>query len=398
MAVYEYTAKDQSGSKFTGVSSDVNSVAVLREELDKMGYVLVKARKNGADGKKHKSIKPSEIVTFTYKFSGMYSAGLTIIKCLETLEEQTENGTFRDMLTDIRQSVETGSSLKKAFEKYKDVFSDFFLGMIEAGESGGKLAEVLEMSAGYLDKQAELKRKVKSAFVYPIVVGIVCIVVVAFLLIFIVPMFSKLYQKLHVQLPGPTQMLVSLSNLIRYWWWMLLIIGVALIVFLRKLQKKRYFKTKWDYFKLKIPVFAKLNRMVLVSHFTRTFAMLISVGVSLIEALQVASRVANNYKITEISEELQDSVQAGNPVGKSLKKYDIFPPMITQLAISGEEIGQLPEMLKKGADFLDKDIERMISSLLVKIEPALTVIMGSIVGFILMGVYLPMLDYMRHLK
>jgi len=337
-------------------------------------------------------------VAFTYKFAGMYSAGLSILRCLETLEEQAENGTFQEILADIRQNVETGSSLKKAFERYKDIFSDFFLGMIEAGESGGKLTTALEMSAEYLEKQAELKRKVMSAFIYPIVVGMVCILVVCFLLVFIVPMFLKLYQKLHVPLPGPTQVLVDLSSLIRGWWWALLIIGVAAVILLQKLQKNPRVNAQWDALKLKIPVFAKLNRMVVVSHFTRTFALLASVGVSLIEALSVASTVAHNHKMTEIAEELKTSIQAGNPVGMSLKKYDIFPPMITQLAISGEEAGQLAEMLKKGTDFLDKDIERTINSLLVKLEPALTVIMGSVVGFVLMGVYLPMLDYMRHLK
>jgi len=398
MAVYEYTAKDRSGGKFSDVSSDIDSVKALREELDKMGYVLMKARRADAKRKKRKKVKRSEVVAFTYKFAGMYSAGLSILRCLETLEEQAENGAFQEILADIRQNVETGSSLKKAFEKYKDIFSDFFLGMIEAGESGGKLATALEMSAEYLEKQAELKRKVMSAFIYPIVVGMVCILVVGFLLVFIVPVFLKLYQKLHVPLPGPTQILVDLSSLIRGWWWALLIIGVAAVILLRKLQKNPRVKAQWDTIKLKMPIFAKLNRMVVVSHFTRTFALLASVGVSLIEALNVASLVAHNSKMTEIAEQLQASIQAGNPVGRSLKKYDIFPPMITQLAISGEEAGQLAEMLKKGTDFLDKDIERTINSLLVKLEPALTVIMGSIVGFILMGVYLPMLDYMRHLK
>ncbi len=398
MAVYDYIAKDHSGDNFSAVSSDINGVAALREELDKMGYVLVKARRASVKGKKRKKVKRQEVVAFTYKFAGMYSAGLSILRCLETLEEQAENGTFQEILADIRQNVETGSSLKKAFERYKDIFSDFFLGMIEAGESGGKLTTALEMSAEYLEKQAELKRKVMSAFIYPIVVGMVCILVVCFLLVFIVPMFLKLYQKLHVPLPGPTQVLVDLSSLIRGWWWALLIIGVAAVILLQKLQKNPRVNAQWDALKLKIPVFAKLNRMVVVSHFTRTFALLASVGVSLIEALSVASTVAHNHKMTEIAEELKTSIQAGNPVGMSLKKYDIFPPMITQLAISGEEAGQLAEMLKKGTDFLDKDIERTINSLLVKLEPALTVIMGSVVGFVLMGVYLPMLDYMRHLK
>lgn len=398
MAFYEYTAKDKDGKNISATSSDINSIAALREELEKMGYVLIKARRAKSSAKKRKKIKKSEIVAFTYKFAGMYSAGLSILRCLETLEEQTENQAFRQVIADIRQKVETGSSLKNAFDKYKSMFSDFFLGMIEAGETGGKLGTVLEMSADYLEKQAELKQKVKSAFIYPAVLGIVCLVIVSFLLIFIVPMFSKLYKQLHVALPGPTQALVDLSFLIRGWWWAIIIVGVPAVILVRRFLKKPHFKAKWDVFKLKVPVFAKLNRMVVISHFTRTFAMLASVGVSLIEALDVASLVAHNHKVANISRELQQSIQAGNPFGKSLQNYDIFPPMITQLAISGEEAGQLPEMLNKGADFLDKDIDREINSLLVKLEPALTVIMGTIVGFILMAVYLPMLDYMRHLK
>jgi type II secretory pathway component PulF len=147
-----------------------------------------------------------------------------------------------------------------------------------------------------------------------------------------------------------------------------------------------------------MPIFAKLNRMVVVSHFMRTFAMLASVGVSLIKALEVASQVAHNTKMTEVAKELQEVIEAGNPVSKSLRDYDIFPLMIAQLAVAGEEVGELPEMLNKGVDFLDKDIERTINSLLVKLEPALTVIMGAIVGFILIGVYSPIYDYMRHLK
>jgi type IV pilus assembly protein PilC len=147
-----------------------------------------------------------------------------------------------------------------------------------------------------------------------------------------------------------------------------------------------------------MPVFAKLNRMLVVSHFTRTFAMLASVGVSLIKALDVASVVAHNHKVTEITKELQEAIETGNPVAKSLKEHDIFPPIIIQLAASGEEVGRLPEMLNKGVDFLDKDIDRIINALVVKLEPAATVIMGAIVGFILISAYLPMFDYMRHLK
>jgi type II secretory pathway component PulF len=208
----------------------------------------------------------------------------------------------------------------------------------------------------------------------------------------------KLYRQAHVPLPGPTRALIGLSSLVTERWWAILIVVAAGAMVLRRLLKNPQVQAWWDAFKLDMPVFAKLNRMLVVSHFTRTFAMLASVGVSLIKALDVASEVAHNHKLTEITKELQQEIQAGNPVAKSFKRYAIFPPIIIQLAASGEQVGQLPEMLNKGADLLDKDIERAINALLLKLEPALTIIMGAVVGLILMGAYLPMFDYMGHLE
>ncbi len=398
MAVFEYTAKDQTGSEFEGTYSDIDNVTTLRRELDKSGYVLVKAHREKNQTTKSVRINRSEVVTFAYKFAGMYSAGLSILNCLETLEQQSENQAFSRIIADIRQDIETGSSLEGAFGKYRDIFSDFFLGMVEAGESGGKLAEALEMSAVYLEKQMELRRKVKSAFAYPVVVGVTCLIVVVCLLIFVVPVFEKIYKQMNIPLPGPTQTLVVLSSLLREGWWAVLIIISAALIALRWLLKNQDFRARWDDFKLNMPVFAKLNRMVVVSAFMRTFAMLASVGVSLTKALNVASTVAHNHRLTEITEELQQEIEDGNPVSGSLKNYDIFPPMIVQLALSGEEVGELPEMLNKGVDFLDKDIERVINALIVKLEPTLTLIMGVIVGFLLLGVYLPMYDYIAYLE
>ncbi len=365
MAVYEYTARDEDGKKFFGTYNDVDSVAVLRGELAKMGETLLKAKRKKTEGGKRVKIKQDEVVAFIYKFSGMYSAGLSITRCLETIEEQTENQSFKYVLTDIIQSIETGTTLKEAFGKYKNIFSDFFIGMLEAGESGGKLSETLEMSASYMESQADLKRKVKAAFAYPIVVGVMCIVIVTILVIFIIPVFSKLYKQLHVPLPGPTQALVTLSVLFRSWWWIVLPVIIGSVFLFKRFSKNPNIKARWDVFKLNMPVFARLNRMVVVSRFMRTFAMLASAGISLIKALDVASMVANNSRITEIAGQLQQSIEAGHSVASSLVDYDIFPPIITQMVSSGEEAGALPEMLNKGVDFLDKDIDQTIKALLV---------------------------------
>jgi type IV pilus assembly protein PilC len=397
MAIYEYTATDEVGSQFSGTYRDIDSTVVLRDELAKAGYTLVSARRARDPSRKRRRIKQREVVAFAYKFAGMYTAGLSVIRCLETMEDQTEDVALKNVIIDIRQSVEAGSSLKTAFQKYNAIFSDFFLGMIEAGETSGKLSKALEMSAAYLEKRAELRQKVRSAFIYPIAVGVVCIIVVTCLLIFVVPTFTQLYKRLHVDLPGPTKMLVMLSMAIRSWWWAIPFVVVAGVFALRRLLKYEFVRSRWDRFKFNVPVFARLNRTVAVSQFIRTFAMLISVGVPLIEAFDVASQVAHNHRISDIARDLQKSVKAGNPVAKSLKVHDIFPPMVVQLAASGEQAGVLPDMLNKAADFLDKDIDRMVASLLVKLEPALTVFMGIIVGLILMAVYLPMFDYMASL-
>ena len=401
MAVYTYVAKDDKGVMLTGTYTDVESQSALRDELEKIGYVLVKARRGKQDVKKRRAagrVKQSDVATFAYKFAGMYSAGLPILRCLETLGQQVDTPAFKSILTEVKDDVGAGASLKAAFAKHKGVFSDFFLGMVEAGELGGKLSETLEMSASYLEKQVALRQKIKAAFAYPVIVTVMCLLVVTFLLAFVIPVFSKLYSQVHAPMPGPTLVLVAASEIVRHCWWaIIIVIGISVLV-IKKLFANPLFRAKWDNFKLNVPVFGKLNRMLVASNFMRTFAMLSSVGVSVVKSLDMASLVAHNCKVTEITAEMKKAIQAGTPMSASLKRYDIFPPVIIQMASSGEEVGMLPEMLNKGVEILDKDIERVVNSLLAKLEPILTLTMGAIVGLILMGAYLPMFDYMGHLK
>jgi type IV pilus assembly protein PilC len=398
MAVFEYTARDEDGNVFSGVYNDIDSLSALREELGGLGYALVKARRKKASHRAKCKIKQSEVVSFAHRFAGMCSAGLSIDRCLQVLEEQTENPPFQSRIADVRQHVETGSTLREAFGKYKDVFSDFFLGMIEAGESGGKLSHTLEMAAVYMEKQNDLKRQVKSAFAYPIVVGVMCFLIIIYLIIFVIPVFSKVYQQLHVSLPGPTQALLDISVFVRQGWFFLLVIGSGCLLLGRRFSKNPRTLARWHAYKLRMPVFGKLNVMLVLSRFIRTFAMLGSAGVSYIDALEIAGVVANNYTVKDIGKKLQERLETGSTVTEAMGEHEIFPPMVIQLASAGEEAGVLPEMLNKGVDFLDKDINRSISALLLKLEPSLTMIMGAVVGFILMGVYLPLFDYMAHLN
>jgi len=398
MAVFEYKAKDEGGNIFTGVYHDIDSLSELREELERLGYALVKARRQKTYRGKRGKIRQDEVVSFAHRFAGMCSAGLSIARCLEVLEEQTENPSFRGKISDVRQHVETGSSLKEAFGRYREVFSDFFLGMLEAGESGGRLSHSLEMAAIYLEKQNDLKRKVTSAFAYPVVVGTMCLLIIIYLIVFVVPVFSKVYQQMHVRLPGATQALLNLSVFVREGWVLILVGVFGCILLWRRFSKNLKMQSRWDAFKLEMPVFGKLNRMLVLSRFVRTFAMLASAGVSYLDALEIAGVVANNQTIRDVGSNLQEKVGTGSTLTEAMGSHDIFPPMFIQLAAAGEEAGVLPEMLSKGVDFLDKDIDRAINALLVRLEPTLTLIMGVVVGFILMGVYLPMFDYMSHLQ
>ncbi len=398
MSVYEYIAKDVNGNKFSGVCSDIDSVAVLRNDLAKMGDTLLKAKRRKSDSSKRAKISRDEIVTFIFKLAGMCSAGLSITGCLETLEEQTLNHSFKQIISDIRRNISAGMSLKAAFGKHREIFSDFFLGMLEAGQTGGKLSDTLEASAVYLEKRSDFIRKIKSAFAYPIIVGVMCLGVISALVIFVIPVFAKLYKKMHVPLPAPTQILIGLSVLVRDFWPIIVLLCAALVLLWKFFRKDPRLKTRWDFFKLNMPIMAKFNRMVVATQYIRTFAMMISAGVPLVKALEVAKEVVSNTQVSEITTQLQQSIQAGNTVAGSLKDFSLFPPLIIQLAASGEEAGKLSEMLNKGADFLDKDIDRMLKAMLVKLEPALTAIMGLIIGFILISVYLPMFDYMSYLE
>jgi len=399
MAAFEYTAKDPNGAIVSGVYENIENESTLKQELAKAGFLLVKSKKknNFKTGLKGR-IRQCDIVTFAYKFAGMYGAGLPIARCLEILAEQTTNATLQSILIEIKEEVQNGASLYDAFSKHSEVFSEFFVGMIEAGESGSKLAETLEMAAKYLDNQLELKQKVKSAFAYPIIVGVMCILIMAYLIIFVVPIFSKLYKQLKVALPGPTQTLVILSNVTRNYWWLIIALGIGAYYLWHKYRKEPKVAAILDKWKLSMPIFATLNKMVVVSRFIRTFAMMSSAGVPLIESIEVANRVANNRVFSKVAENIQEHIAAGSSIAEPMEQAEIFPQMIVQMAAAGEEVGMVPEMLTRGVDLLDKDIDRLIKSLLVKLEPALTLVMGIIVGFILLGLYLPMFDYMSRLK
>jgi len=398
MAVYQYTARDATGHEFSSTYTNVESVDALREDLAKLGYRLLRARRQGTPGRARGRIRQRDIASFAYKFAGMYSAGLSIATCLETLEQQIDSRALKEVVADVRRRVQAGASLRAAFEAHRQVFSDFFLGMVHAGESAGQLSQALEFSAQYLEKRLDLRQKTRAAFVYPMVVAIVSFLVVTCLLIFVVPTFTALYERMRVELPGATKALVALSSMLRSRWWVFLLSAGGMVLAARRLLAHPLLRGHWDRLLVRTPLLGPLHRTILVSQFIRTFGLLLSVGVPILEALEAAGGVVHNQEILHVTADLRQAIRAGRPIARSLRTHNLFPPMVVQFVAAGEEAGVLPDMLRKGADLLDKEADRLATSLLVKLEPALTVAMGIIIGLILMGVYLPMFDYMASLK
>ncbi|MEJ5259578.1 MAG: type II secretion system F family protein [Anaerohalosphaeraceae bacterium] len=401
MPLYQYIAENSRGNRLAGIYEDAADTAHLEAELRKLGCRLLEAKpleRTGTAVSPKKRIRPTEIVAFAYEFSGMFAAGLTVVRCLETLEEQASNETLKSILSSVRRSIETGVPLASAFEPYREIFGDFFLGMLEAGQSGGKLAETLRKAAEYYEKQLEVKTKVKGAFLYPAVVALLCAAILTAIVIFVIPVFQRLYQQLHIELPWPTQILIGLSELVRHYFWIFpLLVGVSYWSW-KRWRNHPKLQTLWDKAVLNLPAVGPLVKMMLVSRYIRTFAMMSSAGVGIVQALQQARQVCRNSVLNRIGERIEQEIMSGGSLSQLLAEHPIFPPVIVQLAHAGEQAGLVPQMLAKGADYLDHAVQRRTNAILVKLEPMLSVIMGAAVGLILLGVYLPMFDYMSHIK
>ncbi|MBU0571084.1 MAG: type II secretion system F family protein [Candidatus Omnitrophica bacterium] len=336
-----------------------------------------------------------DIVVFTEQLSAMISAGISIIRCLTTLARQAEKPELKKILYEICLNIEGGGTFSAALAKYPKVFSSFYVNMVRAGESGGILDEILKKTAGNLSKEQDLKRKIKKAFAYPVIVLGAIVVVVTFLVIFIVPIFGKVYLKMRVALPMPTVMLMAASRITIHYWWAVLG-GMVMVVFgYKKFYATDKGRSFIDRIKLDFPIFGTLNRKVAVSRFIRTLGSLLTSGVPILEALNVSREITGNRVITDIVDDITGHVKEGKTISEPLLEEKLFPPVVTQMMASGEEAGVLDIMLEKSADFLDKDIDYAVDKLVVRLEPVLTVFMAVVVCFIALAIYLPMFDLIK---
>ena len=405
MPTYKYTARDEQGKNVTGrITADNESVIVA--ELRKRSLMILNIaeekesafKKDPSKPKAGKKVKPEDLVIFTRQFATMVDAGIPILQSLEALSEQTANPDFKMALVTIREDIQIGSSLSDAFAKHPKIFDQLYVNMIRVGESGGILTAILERVAHYLEKSERLRQKVQGAMIYPTVVISMAILITIGLLVKVVPTFSEIYGSLGQKLPVMTQVLIDFSNLLQHDL-IFLVAGGALAVFLFNVYKKTPAgNIQVDTLLLKMPIFGDLICKVSVSRFCRTFATLSQSGVPILESLDIVGKTCGNRVIEILVDEIKVSVKEGNSIADPLAKSSIFPLMVTRMISIGEKSGQLEKMLSKVAEFYDEQVDTAVEGLTKLIEPLIIGFLGIVVGFIVVALFMPILNMTQAIK
>jgi type IV pilus assembly protein PilC len=393
MATYVWKGRTLAGEAQTGeieVSRQEEALDLLRKRKilvtslsPKVGFTMPKF--GGAT-----TVSTRDLAIFTRQFATMISAGLPLVQCLDILSKQASKPSFGRVISEVTREVESGSTLSDALGKHKSVFDDLFRNMVAAGEAGGILDEILMRLATYIEKADALKRKVQSAMVYPGVVLTVALGATAFMLIFIIPTFAKMFSDFGGELPLPTKIVLWMSNGLKMFWW----VGVLGII-VGVVALKRYYATEAgnrqiDALLLKIPVLGDVLLKGSVARFTRTLGTLIASGVPILSGLEITARTAGNKIIAEAIMTARASIREGETVAAPLKASGVFPPMVVQMITVGEQTGALDEMLTKIAVFYEAEVDTAVDTLTSIIEPVMIVVMGGIVGGMVVSMYLPM--------
>jgi len=337
-------------------------------------------------------VSTRDLAIFTRQFATMINAGLPLVQCLDILSKQTEKEDFRTIIGQTMREVEAGTTLAEAMAKKENnkVFDELFINMVEAGEAGGILDDILARLATFIEKAEALKRKIQGAMVYPAVVMTVAVLATAFMLIFIIPTFARMFTAFGGELPLPTKIVMGLSSFLRGFWWAILGVIVALAFGIRRYYQTEAGRMRIDRLLLQVPVLGDVIREGAVARFTRTLGTLISSGVPILTGLEITARTAGNRVIQEAIMAARASIREGETISAPLRQSNVFPPMVVQMISVGEETGALDDMLTRIADFYDSEVDTAVDSLTSLIEPIMIVFMGTVVGGMVIAMYLPM--------
>ena len=392
MPVFVYQGRTTQGSAAGEIEAPNRTRAVgeLRQKQILVTSIKEKTGARAAGATRFgRKVKDRDMAIFTRQFSTMVDAGLPLVQCLNILAEQSESRNLRAVTARAARDVESGLTLADALRRYPKVFDDLFTNMVEVGEVGGILDTVLQRLSVYIEKAASLKRKIKSAMIYPLTIMGVALVVVIFMLMFVIPAFSKMFASLGSDLPLPTRIVLGLSGFVQRFI-LLIIAGIGGVIFaIRAYYKTEGGKSVVDAFLLRLPVFGTLLRKVAVARFTRTLGTLVSSGVPILEGLRITARTAGNKVVEKAVLTTRASVMAGRTLADPLKASTVFPPMVVQMINVGEQTGALDAMLAKIADFYDDEVDTAVSALTALMEPLMIVFLGVVIGGMVVAMYLP---------
>jgi len=404
MPVYEYKAQATAdGRTVTGtieVGSEAAGYALLRER----GLVVTSIRQTRAKKKsatkrgRRKKVSTDDLVIFSRQLATIVNAGLPLIEGLNILGDQMENPTFRDIVKQVEKDVEGGSTLSDSMGKHPKVFSVLFVNLVRAGEASGMLDDILVQLSTYLEKAAALKRKVKSATIYPSVVITVAIAIVALLMIKVIPVFKQIFEGFGSELPKPTQIVIAISDFMTKYYYIAaggLIAGVFLLKKYISTSSGRY---NFDSMLLRLPVMGALFRKVAVARFTRTFSTLLRSGVNILVSLDIVARTAGNMVVEKAIDKTRASIKEGENIARPLIESGVFPPMVTRMIDVGERTGALDDMLGKIADFYEEQVDTAVNGLTSMLEPVMIVFLGIVVGGVVIAMFMPLFKMTTILK
>jgi len=393
MSKYSYTAKDTSGKTVKGKVAAADQKQALELLRDKKLLVLkleeVQSASSFMASMSRKKVSMEELVVFFRQLATMIDSGIPVVMSLDILIEQAENATFKNILTEVRDAVNTGSSLSDAMVKHSAVFSSLFVNMVRAGESSGTLDEILDRVATYIEKTNALQKKIRSAMIYPAVVSGMAVVITLVLILKVIPVFKNIFAGFGAKLPGPTEFLISLSDGMRAYFGLIAAVAVVVFFLARWYINTASGKMLLDRFKLNAPIFGLLLKKVAISKFSRTLGTLVKSGVPILAALEIVAKTSGNLVIENAIDHVRDSVRDGESIAGSLEKSNIFPSMVTRMIAVGEKSGQLEKMLGKISDFYDTQVDTSVDGLTSLIEPLIIAFLGIVVGSIVLCMFLP---------
>jgi type IV pilus assembly protein PilC len=403
---YQYKVRDKQGKVLEG-SLEADSTTLVANKLRQMGYVPLAIDKKGGAGLQKDlripgfgggKVKLKDLAVFNRQFATMIDSGLSLLRSLNILAEQTESKALAAIINEVRQDVEKGASLSQAMGRHPKAFSRLYIAMVRAGETGGVLDQTLLQLADTLEKQVELKHKIKSAMTYPVAVLALVLLIVTAMLLFIVPMFKGLYADLGGTLPFPTRLLLLVSSvMVKAFPILLIAMGIAVFLFKRWIETEKG-RAIFDAFKLKVPVFGKLVHKTALTRFSRTLASLLRSGVPILESLEITSDTVGNTVASKAVKDVQEGVKQGEPIAKRMAEHKIFPPMVVQMLAVGEETGAVDTMLDKMGEFYEQEVEATVNALTSLLEPALIVVLGGAVGGMVVSLYMPMFNIIKLIK